>query len=325
MTNIILVLVIATLLVISAMRPTRSQFSMFELKRRSEIGDREASRQINRYNLLNDVISLQHVIVALLLITTAMLSVIFYGWLVGIVISVVVAFEYGAVARISFISGLARRIYQPLESVVIRIIPKIPYLFKLIRSVSANNYTSDYRLGSSDDLRRLIDMSDDVLTTDDKKLIIHGLSFSKQIVSDVMTPRESIFSIDKSEFLGPLALNDLHKVGHSRLPVIDGDIDHVVGILNIQNMLTLDVKKSMTAEKAMEPGANYIRADQTLPRALAAFLNTHHHLFIVINTERETVGILSLKDVVEALLGRKIIDDYDTHDNLHAVASRKKA
>lgn len=325
MATALLALIIIILLTVSAMRPVRSELSVFELDRRAAMGDREAKRILNRDGLLNDVVSAQRVIIALLLISVVLISVSTFGWVIGIVISVVMALLYGSIAGVGFIKSLARKLYPTFESVILKSIPKALYFFKLIRSVAPSDNVHDYRLGSSEDLRRLVDLSDDVLSSDDKKLIVHGLAFSKQIVSEIMTPRESISSIDKSEFLGPLALNDLHTVGHSRLPVIDGDIDHVVGVLNIQDMLTLDVKKSMSAEKAMEPGANYIRADQTLPKALAAFLNTHHHLFIVINTERETVGILSLNDVLEALLGRKIIDDYDTHDNLHAVASRKKA
>jgi len=114
----------------------------------------------------------------------------------------------------------------------------------------------------------------------------------------------------------------LHQKGHSRLPVIDGDIDHVIGILHLQSLLALDIKRSVTAEKAMEPRVYYIRQDQTLQHALAAFLRTHHHLFIVVNEFRETVGLLTLEDVIEALLGRKIIDEFDAHDDLRAVALR---
>ena len=80
----------------------------------------------------------------------------------------------------------------------------------------------------------------------------------------------------------------------------------------------------MTAEKAMDSGINYIRQDQTLNQALAAFLKTHKHLFIVVNESRETVGLLTLNDVIQELIGHPIIDEFDTHDNLHAVAKRKK-
>ena len=54
---------------------------------------------------------------------------------------------------------------------------------------------------------------------------------------------------------------------------------------------------------------------------LAAFLKTQHHLFIVVNEFRETVGLLSLEDVIEALLGQKIIDEYDVYGDIRKAAT----
>jgi CBS domain containing-hemolysin-like protein len=138
-----------------------------------------------------------------------------------------------------------------------------------------------------------------------------------------MTPRHDIIGISKTDFLGPLMLNDLHKVGHSWLPVMDGDLDHIIGILNIKGLMTLDKKKSVTVDKAMQSKVYYVRDDQTLHHALVALLHTHHHLLIVINEARETVGILTLEDIIEALLGRQIVDEFNEHDNIRAVAAQK--
>jgi CBS domain containing-hemolysin-like protein len=157
------------------------------------------------------------------------------------------------------------------------------------------------------------------------KLIIASLSFEARQVREIMTPKSVIETIKKGEILGPLVLDDLHKTGHSRFPVIDGDIDHIVGILHIKDVLTLDTSKKHTSkvESAMNKHVHYIRDDHTLDQALSAFLSTHSHLFVVINEFRETVGILTLEDTLEALLGRSIIDEFDAHDDMRAVAARK--
>jgi len=73
----------------------------------------------------------------------------------------------------------------------------------------------------------------------------------------------------------------------------------------------------------MEQRVFYIHQEDTLEHALAAFIRTRRHLFVVINGNRETVGLLSLEDVVEALLGRKIMDEDDVHEDLHAVARQR--
>jgi CBS domain containing-hemolysin-like protein len=319
---ILTIVSVGLLLIVTAIKPVRSELSMFEIERRSSAGDRDAKIVLEREKIINDVLSLQRVVSALLLVIVVLLSVITLGWLFGVIFAIFVTLEYNAIARNKLISNLSQKIYTKYEKLIFKFITKYPYVFKFIRAIPSDNSFHTRRVGSRQELQHLVFSSGDALTADEKKLITNSLSFNDQIVSSVMTPQSVIKYIDKKEFLGPLVLNDLHKHGHSRLPVINDDINHVVGILYLKDLLTLDVKKSATAEKIMEPKVYYIRADQTLGHALAAFLKTHHHLFIVVNEYRETVGLLTLEDVIEALIGRKIIDEFDAHDDLRAVALR---
>jgi len=318
---ILTVLSFIFLLFFSAIRPSVSRFSEFELKRRVELGDKDAEQAMTRQELLIDIISLQRALTALFLALFVLMSVVTFGWLIGIILAVIVSLEYGFIARIGLIKGWSQRVYNHFEKDIIRFIKKVPYIFKLLRSMPSP-VDGNQPIASRQELQHLVDESVGVLTADEKNLIVHSLSFEDQPVSSVMTPKSMIDSIKSTEFLGPLTLDDLHKTGHSRLPVIKGDIDHVIGILNLQSLLALDVKRSTTAEKAMEQKVFYIRQDQSLRHALAAFLKVKHHLFIVVNEFRETVGLLSLEDVIETLIGRKIIDEFDNHDNLREVAMR---
>jgi len=322
MITFLLVLFVALLLAVSAVSPNRSELSLFELERRTVAGDKEASRILAREQLLTDVLSLQKVLSALLLVITVLLSVVDFGWLIGVIVAMIIALEYGAVAKFKLIRNLSQKLYLRVEKSVLKFIADFPVVFKFLRSFPTDLNIPVSRIDSRQELQHLVSESGTVLTSDEKKLIINSLSFNDQQVSTVMTPRGMIDSIKKEEFLGPLILDDLHKIGHSRLPVIDGDIDHVVGILHLRGLLALDIKRSTTAEKAMEPKVYYIRQDQALDKALAAFLRTRHHLFIVVNEYRETVGLLTLEDVLEALIGRKIVDEFDAHDDLRLVALR---
>jgi CBS domain containing-hemolysin-like protein len=204
----------------------------------------------------------------------------------------------------------------------LRFVERFPTIFKLIGSDSSSDDISSRTLDSREELEHLVSQSTGVLSREEKLIIEGGLSFGSKSVESVMIPRSAIDTINKSEFLGPLTLDDLHKTGHSRIPVIDGDIDHVIGILHLRGLLALDIKRSVTAEKAMEAKVYYIRQNQNLQHALTAFIRTHHHMFIVVNEFRETVGMLTLEDVVEELLGHQIIDEFDSHDDLRKVAIR---
>lgn len=314
-------LVLALLVAVASVRPTRSPMSEFELTRRAEKGDKIAAKRLQRENMLSDILSLQRVCEALLLVVFVVPTVVALGWTLGIVVAAVVALEYGALARIPLWQRPVQKLYEQYEDHILGSIEKLPWLFRVFRSVTPNS-APRRQLESREELLHLVGQSGHLLSPDEKKIITHSLEFELKRVGDIMTPRSVISSVDKKELLGPLVLDDLHRTGHSRFPVIDGDVDHVVGMLYIQDLLTLDKKRSLTVEKTMEPRFFYIRQDHTLAQALTAFLRTHHHLFVVINEYRETVGLISLEDVLEVLLGRKIIDEFDAHDDLRAVAAR---
>jgi CBS domain containing-hemolysin-like protein len=312
--------VLALLVAVAGVRPVASDMSGFELKRRKQNGDKHAEASLRRRDLFADIASLQRVLEALFIVVFTSISVVTFGWFLGIVVAVIVALEYGALARVPLWQRQVQKLYEQYEEYVLRFVEKVPWLFALFRSITPEK--PDLRLNSRDELEYLVAESGTLLSEAERKIISHSLHFEDKRVSEVMTPRSMIDSINRSEMLGPLVLDDLHKTGHSRFPVVDGDIDHVIGMLYIQDLLTLDKKRSQTTEKAMSPKVFYIREDHQLSQALAAFLRTHHHLFIVVNQYRETVGLISLEDVLEALLGRKIIDEFDAHEDLRAVAER---
>ncbi len=323
MTGMVLITIATGLLLVfvAGVKPKRTHLSLYELERRISGKDNQAREILRRESLLDDVESLLRIFAALLLVVFVLLAVATFGWLLGALVATVVALEFGAIARIGLWRRLAQKVYERYEAYLLRFVEKFSGVFKLLRTLPPEQL--DKRLDSRQELEHLVAESGTILTPDEKKLIAHSLAFDTRLVSEIMTPRSVIDSIGAKEHLGPLTLDELHKTGHSRFPVTLSDIDHVIGTLYVQDLLMIDAKrKSTSVEKAMERRVFYIREDQTLHHALAAFLKTKHHLFIVVNEFRETVGVLSLEDVIEALLGRAIVDEFDTHEDLRAVAAR---
>jgi len=309
------------MIIVEGISPSRTSLSSFELDRRIASGDKAAIATERREKLLGDILSLRRGVSALLLVIFVTTSVAAFGWLLGILVSVFLALEVGAIARVSLWQRHTQKLYEKYEPQLLQFVERFAGIVKFLRAVAPDAPSRD-RLDSREELEYLVEHSNGLLTSDEKNLISHSLVFDSREVKEILTPKSMIDSISKKELLGPLVLDDLHKTGHSRFPVIDGDIDHIVGMLHIRDLLTLDSKRSATVEKAMEARVFYIREDQTLQHALAAFIRTHHHLFIVVNEFRETVGVLSLEDVMEALLGRKIVDEFDSHEDLRVVAAR---
>ena len=315
--------VLAALLIVLGIQPNVPSHSQFELQRRSKKGDKKADIYLRQQKFLCDIISLQRVLASLLLVILTVISVNLFHWIIGLMSSMIIALEIGAVARIRLWQKYSQQLYEKYELQILAIIERRQLLFSLIRSVSPMVNGSRV-VESKDELLEIVAHSSRVFSANEKKLINSGLKFNDMKIEDVMTPRSMIEAVSADEFLGPLVLDDLHKKDHSRFPVIQGDIDHIVGMLRIQDLLTIDrTSKSYRAEKVMSRDIYYIDKDQTLSYALAAFLKTQHHLFIVINEIRETVGLLSLGDVMEELLGRKIDNEFDSDDELRKVIEHK--
>lgn len=314
-----LLVVILFLVAVASLEVPTAGLGRFERERRKKDGSLEVERELAH----DDIVSLKHILEALLLVAAAAVSVATFGWLFGLIIAALIALEYGGVARAKFIRRQVSKLYARIESALLRMVLKYASVLKYIRIFSPE--TPELTLHSRAELTHVIEEAKhNVVSPEEKKRILHSLDFPQKIVREIMTPRSMIDAVNKTELLGPLVLDDLHKKGHSRFPVIENDVDHVVGILHLRDLLQLNTARKHTAkvETAMEPRVYFINENQSLDHALNAFIKTHHHLFVVVNEYRETVGLLSLEDVIEALLGRKIVDEFDTHDDLRAVAAR---
>ena len=307
------------LLLVDGMKPAYSSFSMSELERRAKHS--VASRaELKREKLLPHINAVLTIMTALLLVVTVVLLIATFGWIIGIIVAIIVTVLYAPLARTRQAAKAANNLYKKLEPELLKLVQKFPGVFSFL---SDSTMQTDTRVHSKEEFQELIDRSSLALTDIERKVIINALDFNDKTVSSIMTPENVIDFINRGEFLGPLVLDELHSLGHSRLPVIEGDLDHVVGILYLRDLLSLDVRKSSIAEKVMDTHVYYVREDQTLEHALAAFLKNRHHMFIVINKQRETVGLLTIEDTIEALLGRKIVDEDDNHADLRSVAEHE--
>jgi CBS domain containing-hemolysin-like protein len=317
--TIVTAVVLLTLLVIGGMKPAHSSLSLFELKRQAK-HSAAAKKALVRQQSLASVEGLLAVLRTVLLSTLVILLIVTFGWSLGIILGLLISVLHAPISRLQLVARPANRLYAKLEPQLLRLVHKFP---KTVIFFEDTPIVKNHQVFSKQEFQELIDRSGTALTSIERKVIINALDFNEKLVSSIMTPRSAIDFINGGEFLGPLVLDELHAMGHSRLPVVDKDLDHVVGILYLRDMLSLDIKRSATAEKAMDSKVYYIRHDQTLEHALAAFLKHRHHMLIVINKHLETVGMLTIEDTIEALLGRKIIDEDDDHSDVESVADHQ--
>jgi CBS domain containing-hemolysin-like protein len=167
---------------------------------------------------------------------------------------------------------------------------------------------------------------DNRIDENDLKIAFGAISFGDKLVRDVMTPRRELRFVTAGEAVGPMLMDELHKTGHSRFPVVKESTakdanPQIVGTLYLKDIINMQAGGKVKDYSRKD--VYYINEDSNLRQALAAFLKTHHHLLIVVNNFEEIAGVLSMEDVFEQIIGQPINDEFDSYDSLRAVAAKE--
>lgn len=152
------------------------------------------------------------------------------------------------------------------------------------------------------------------------EIALHALTFGDETIGEHLVPRRMVKAVSADDPLGPVLMDELYASGHSRFPVYEGKKDNIVGTLFLRDLI--GVKSSGTVRSRMKKAVSYIHEDQSLHDALQAILKTHHQLFIVVNSFEEYVGIITIEDILETIIGNPIIDEFDEYHDIRAVAAR---
>ena len=141
------------------------------------------------------------------------------------------------------------------------------------------------------------------------RILANVFRISRIRVRDVMVPRERVFAIERR--IGPQALLDaLRESAYTRIPVYDGELDRIVGILHTKDLFHVYAEKSaVILADAIRPTAD-IRPDLPLMDALREFRRGRKHLAIVRNPGGPVLGVCTLEDILEQIVG-EIEDEHD--------------
>jgi CBS domain containing-hemolysin-like protein len=141
------------------------------------------------------------------------------------------------------------------------------------------------------------------------RILANVFRISRIRVRDVMIPRERVFAIERR--IKPDALLDaLRESAYTRIPVYDGQLDRVVGILHTKDLFHVYAEKTaVILEDAIRPAID-IRPDLPLMDALRGFRRGRKHLAIVRDPGGPVLGVCTLEDILEQIVG-EIEDEHD--------------
>ncbi len=139
------------------------------------------------------------------------------------------------------------------------------------------------------------------------------VEFTNTDVAEIMTPRTDIEGIELTDDLGVIR-SFIAKVGHSRIPVYKGNLDHVVGVLYVRDLVPYlgeDADDFRLEPLLRQP----IMVPETKPvrELLAEFQRSEVHMAIVIDEYGGTEGLVTIEDVLEEIVG-EIRDEHEQGD-----------
>ncbi|RNE58537.1 hemolysin family protein [Cryobacterium tepidiphilum] len=175
--------------------------------------------------------------------------------------------------------------------------------------VRLNTFTSeDQLLSMVDEATEL-----DVLEEGDRELIHSIFEFNDTVVREVMVPRTDMATVDADATVGA-AMGLFLSRGLSRVPVIDGEVDDVVGVLYLRDLARLIYERPADAEDTtvadLAKPALFVPESKKADDLLRQMQLESNHLAMVVDEYGGIAGLVTLEDLMEELVG-DISDEYD--------------
>ena len=210
----------------------------------------------------------------------------------------------------------ALRLVQPLRAFYVLFKPAIWLLHKssnliLHRLLHMQPASGKELAHSEEELRLILDQSEesDEVSPLGRALLVNALDLRRRVVRDIMTPRGEVVYLDLEEDFETNVKKALES-RHTRFPLCRGHLDNTVGLIHIKELVPM--------MRDPHPDLMRIRRELTpvpemmsLEKLLNLFLTKHAHLAVVVDEFGGTIGMVTLENVLEELVG-DIQDEFDT-------------
>ena len=309
----------------SASEMSYSSCSRLRLEHQRDKGDKKASIAVRIREKFDDALSAILVgnnlvtIAASSLGSLAVMAVLSdrYAWLSTLILTVVVVIFGETIPKITAKKNATRyalRFARPVRFLMIVLKPVtfvVVGLVSLITRLLPDVVEEDSEVALQE-LHTMIDIAEneDVLDEDASELVSAAIDFADISASEVMTARVDIIGIDIDDPWEEI-LHTIDKSPFSRIPVFEGSVDHVIGILSLNRFLKAMIDRDKVEIRKLLLPTCYVYKTMKLPAVLSSLRNAQQHLAVVTDEYGGTLGVVSMEDVLEELVG-DIWDETDT-------------
>jgi Mg2+/Co2+ transporter CorB len=200
---------------------------------------------------------------------------------------------------LSFILKPLAIVFSPLVFVANLFTTGILKLFRL----SARNQDGSQRL-SPEELRALVLESGHFIPKKHTSILLNLLDLEAVTVSDVMTPRSQLESIDLDDPMD-VVTQRISTSYHNKLPVYEGEINKILGVLHVRKMVALLAEGPLTREGLLESlsDAYFVPAGTAVTQQMQYFQEQRQRIAVVVDEYGEVQGLVTLEDIVEEIVG----------------------
>jgi Mg2+/Co2+ transporter CorB len=156
----------------------------------------------------------------------------------------------------------------------------------------------------TEELRSVVDISGHKISDSHQGMLKGILDLENVTVEDIMIPRNEILGLDIEEDIETL-MGKMLKTEYTRLPLFDGDINNIIGIFHMRkaNHLVRLEQVTHSAIKRFSDEPYFIPESTTLTTQLLNFKKTRHRLAMVVDEYGEVMGLVTLEDILEEIVG----------------------
>lgn len=213
-------------------------------------------------------------------------------------------------------SETALRVYRPMQisqkilGIPVRILNSIGNgLLKLFRIPPA---TGEAGLLAPEEIELLVSESREggLFLEEEEEIIRNIFDFSERTVGQVMTPRTKVQAVPidmpKDELIKLVTASR-----HSRFPIYEGDLDHILGILHLKDLIRQTIKPDAKLDlRLILRPAPLVPEDQQIETLLGAMKRAKLHMAVVLDEFGGMAGVVTLEDLIEEVVG-EVRDEFD--------------
>ena len=203
-------------------------------------------------------------------------------------------FSAGGILRLS-------KLFQPLSSILMQ------------SGILAEKVVQkENHILSVDDLEQALELTDENELKDEKNMLEGIVRFGDETAKEVMTSRQDVVDLDFSSSFSDV-LKCIVENNYSRIPVYQGSIDNIRGILYIKDLLPYLSKPSNFRWQSLVRPPYFVPETKMIDDLLREFQENKVHIAIVVDEFGGTSGIITLEDILEEIVG-EINDEYDEEE-----------